>query len=198
MKFPGSDSSRAWVRMDGRTGLWTMSSADGPTMVDLKGRKIGVDIARAVQGWLATTPQFDWQELGAPDAWGAAPSADHRPGVKLDLISTDGVFGDDPVREARGNSRAFTTFVAKVHAQVGDADPHGPVPVIKINAIRTIKVGAGTSVEIDFIVGPREQWLDRAKVEAAASGNAAPSSPPPAAKPAARPAPAPVADDDQF
>lgn len=196
MKFPGSDSSRAWVRMDGRTGLWTMSSADGPTMVDLKGRKLGVDIARAVQGWLATTPSFDWQELATPDVWGTAPSPDHRAGVKIDLIALDGVFGDAPVREARGNSRAFTTFVAKVFSQVGSADPDGPVPVIKINAVRTIKVGAGTSVEIDFAVGPRESWIARDRLDA--DGGAPAPAPAPAAKPAPKAARPVFDDDDQF
>lgn len=189
MQFPNSGGSgRPYARFDARTGMLFVSSPDGDrTPIDLKGKVLGIDLAQAVQGWLHVAQgATDWRPLTAPDQWGSPPSPDHKPGVEVDLVSKDPAFGDAPTRSCRGNSRAWTGFVADVASKVGEI-PEGKIPVIRIDNVKLVKVGAGTSVNIEFTVAPREKWIVRDAHADAAAAQAAPK----------KAAPAP-ADDQEF
>ena len=174
LNFPQQASGKPWARLDARTGILFVSSADGEkTPVDMKGKVFGLDIANATQGWLMVgAAGVDWQEVNG--TWGNPPSPDHKPGVDVTIYSKDASFGDAPFRSARGNSRAWTQFVADVAKKAG-AIPAGKLATLKVDAVKTIKVGQGTSVQIDFTLAPKEKWFS-AEEEAAPAPASAPAS----------------------
>jgi hypothetical protein len=180
LNFPQQASGKPWARLDARTGILFVSSADGEkSAVDMKGKTFGLDIANAKQGWLMVgAAGVDWQEVNG--AWGNPPSADHKPGVDVTIYSKDASFGDAPFRSARGNSRAWTQFVADVAKKAG-LIPAGKLATLRVDAVKTIKVGQGTSVQIDFTLAPKEKWYSAEEASAA-------------------PAPAPTSssDDEEF
>ena len=189
LSFPQSSSGRPWARLDARTGLMFISSPEGDKLpVDLKGKALGFDIANAKQGWFAVgTAGADWQDLPDGGGWGNPPSADHKPAVDIDIWCNDPAFGDAKLRTSRGNSRAFTQLVQEIAKKVGDVQGGAEaskraLPLIRIDAVRIVKVGQGTSVSFDFTLAQIANWVPRAGVAAEASSAAA------SVEPAARPA----------
>jgi len=187
LSFPQSSSGRPWARLDARTGLMFISSPEGDKLpVDLKGKALGFDIANAKQGWLAVgTAGADWQDLPDGGGWGNPPSADHKPAVDIDIWCNDPAFGDAKLRTSRGNSRAFTQLVQEIAKKVGDVQGGAEaskraLPLIRIDAVRIVKVGQGTSVSFDFTLAQIANWVPRAGVAEAPSAAAT-------VEPAARP-----------
>lgn len=188
LSFPQSSSGRPWARLDARTGLMFISSPEGDKLpVDLKGKALGFDIANAKQGWLAVgTAGADWQDLPDGGGWGNPPSADHKPAVDIDIWCNDPAFGDAKLRTSRGNSRAFTQLVQEIAKKVGDVQGGAEaskraLPLIRIDAVRIVKVGQGTSVSFDFTLAQIANWVPRAGVSAEAPSAVA------SVEPAARP-----------
>ena len=173
-KFPTSTGGKPWVRLDSRTGIMTVSGADGGTKFDPKGKTMAFDIARARQGWLAisATGLVDWVDV-VGDAYGNPPTADHKAAIELDVYSTMPEFSDMQVRSMRGNSQGFCNFILAIAAKAGDV-PDELWPVVKITTVRTIKVGAGSTISIDFDMAPREKWQKRSTIDAGMSATAAP------------------------
>ena len=187
LSFPQSSSGRPWARLDARTGLMFISSPEGDKLpVDLKGKALGFDIANAKQGWLSVgTAGADWQDLPDGGGWGNPPSADHKPAVDIDIWCNDPAFGDAKLRTSRGNSRAFTQLVQEIAKKVGDVQGGSEaakraLPLIRIDAVRIVKVGQGTSVSFDFTLAQIANWVPRAGVAEAPSAAAS-------VEPAARP-----------
>jgi hypothetical protein len=190
LSFPQSSSGRPWARLDARTGLMFISSPEGDKVpVDLKGKALGFDIANAKQGWLAVgTAGADWQDLPEGGGWGNPPSTDHKPAVDIDIWCKDPAFGDAPLRTSRGNSRAFTQLVQEIAKKVGDVQGGAEaskraLPLIRIDAVRIVKVGQGTSVSFDFTLAQIANWVPRVGVAETAAPAAASSEP--AARPVA-------------
>lgn len=161
LKFSSTNNSGPWARLDSRTGIMFISTADGDKQaLDLKGKILSLDIANCVSGWLFVGPAgVDWQPVDDESGWGNPPSADHKQGCELQLYSAKD-FGDAPVRTSRGNSRGWNTFVAEVKDR---AEKEGPLPTdkwptIRIDAVNVVKVGAGSSVDFAFTLAPRDKW----------------------------------------
>lgn len=185
MQFPNQSTGRPWARLDARTGMMFVSGPDGKAPVDLKGKIMSVNIAGAQQGWLAVTAAgADFQPI-IDGKWGNPPSPDHKPGVDVELYCKDAAFGDAPVRVSRGNSKGWTGFIAGVSQKAGDI-PAGKWPTIRIDGVKVVKIGQGSSINVEFTVAPTEKWAAEADIRAAAD--------------AARAAPKPeaAADDDEF
>jgi hypothetical protein len=167
MIFPTSGGGRPYVRIDGRTGAWALSVHDGePKIVAMKGSLVDLDLVGAEQGWLRLgTDGADWQPLAARDDWTSTPrpSADHNPGVRIDLMCAD--WPDPKVRELRGSSRAITGFIAQVAEQAGDV-PAGRAVRIRIGAAKPVRFGKGSSVVIGFEIAPPDKWPDVATFDA--------------------------------
>ncbi len=64
-------------------------------------------------------------------------------------------------------------------SRLAGAIPAGKLVTLKVDAVKTIKVGQGTSVQIDFTLAPKEKWFTAEEQESA-------------------PAAAPAQDDDEF
>ena len=182
LSFPQSSSGRPWARLDARTGLMYISSPEGDKLpVDLKGKALGFDIANAKQGWLAVgTAGADWQDLPEGGGWGNPPSADHKPAVDIDIWCNDPAFGDAKLRTSRGNSRAFTQLVQEIAKKVGDVQGGSEaakraLPLIRIDAVRIVKVGQGTSVSFDFTLAQIANWVPRAGAAEVTPNSAAPA-----------------------
>ena len=182
LSFPQSSSGRPWARLDARTGLMFISSPEGDKLpVDLKGKALGFDIANAKQGWLAVgTAGADWQDLPDGGGWGNPPSADHKPAVDIDIWCNDPAFGDAKLRTSRGNSRAFTQLVQEIAKKVGDVQGGAEaskraLPLIRIDAVRIVKVGQGTSVSFDFTLAQIANWVPRAGAAEVTPNSAAPA-----------------------
>jgi hypothetical protein len=167
MKFPTTVSGRPYARIDGRTGAWALSVPDGaPETIEMKGRLVDIDLAGAEQGWLRLgTDGADWQPLAARDDWTSTPrpSADHNPGVRIDLMCAD--WPEPQVRELRGSSRAITGFIAQVAEQAGDV-PAGRAVRIRVGAAKPVRFGKGSSVNIGFEIAPPAKWPDVAAFDA--------------------------------
>ncbi len=160
MKFPTNGTGRPFVRIDGRSGGFALSVPDGGDLeiVEMKNRLLDLDIANAEQGWLKLSADgADWQPLATLDDWDGAPkpSADHAPGVCIDVMSTD--WPEPQVRQLRGSSRAITGFIARI-AEAAGAVPEDKAVRIRLTGARVVKIGKGTSAEIDFDVAPRDKW----------------------------------------
>jgi hypothetical protein len=175
LNFPQQASGKPWARLDARTGILFVSSADGEkSPVDMKGKYFGLDIANAKQGWLMVgTAGVDWQEVDG--AWGNPPSPEHKPGVDVTIYCKDAAFGDAHFRSARGNSRAWTQFVADVAKKAG-AIPAGKLATLRVDAVKTIKIGQGTSIQIEFTLAPKEKWYAAEEASSPAPEPAATSS----------------------
>jgi len=186
LTFPNSGSGRPYISLDARTGMWKISTANGPEMVDLKGKTMALDVANAVQGWLHVGPSgADWQPIERGQ-WGNAPSADHKPGVALTVVI------ENEVRELRGNSKALTGFIAAIAREVGSqAAADGPLPLIRIEGSKVVKIGQGTSVDVQYKLAPAAKWVDRSVLHADGAD------PAPAPAKAAKAAPK-AADDAPF
>ena len=193
MSFPNSgNNGRPWARLDARTGIMFLSSADGEkTPCDLKGKVVALDIANATQGWLAVTAAgAAWTPID-DGVWGTAPSEDHKPGVDIDIWCKD--FGDVKLRTSRGNSRGWNGFIQAVAEKAGEVGGDA-WPTIKITAVKVVKVGQGSSIDVEFLVAPPEKWVKDSVIRA--------DEPEAETKPAAKPKPAPAKiadlDDDEF
>ena len=160
LSFPNSGGGRPWARLDARTGMLLVSAPDGgKEAVNLKGKVISVDIANAEQGWLCVSAAgADWQPITG-GAWGNPPSAEHKPGVEVDIYSKDAAFGDAPIRSARGNSRGWNTWIGEIAKQAGGIPP-GKWPTLKVTDVAVVKVGQGSSVNIGFTMAPIDKWTD--------------------------------------
>ncbi len=161
MKFPNSGNGRPYVRIDGRTGAFSLSNPEGPpTVFDVTGKLLAFDYESAQQGWLRVDQAgADWVPLNAPDEWTnpPAPSVEHSPGVRLDVFCKD--WPDPKVRELRGNSRAVTGLVSEIVEKAGDMVKRKAV-LVRIDAARIVKVGRGSTVNFDFTVAPADRWPD--------------------------------------
>jgi hypothetical protein len=161
MHFPNSGSGRPFVRIDGRSGGFALSCLDGdPEIIEMRGKLLDLDIAGAEQGWLhLSTNGADWVALETLDDWLGTPrpSADHNPGVRIDLMCAD--WAEPKVRELRGSSRAITGFIARI-AEAAGAVPAGKAVRIRLTGVRVVKIGKGTSAEIGFEIAPRDRWPD--------------------------------------
>ncbi len=160
MIFPNTGTGRPFVRIDGRSGNFLLSVPDGgdPEIVEMKNRLLDLDLAGAEQGWLRlSTEGADWVALDTIDDWDnpPQPSADHAPGVCIDLMCAD--WPDPKVRQLRGSSRAITRFIAGVAEAAGDV-PDGKAVRIRLNGARVRKFGKGSSAEINFDIAPRDRW----------------------------------------
>ncbi len=162
LNFP-SNAVPPYCRLDGRTGAFALSVPDGdPEIVEMKGKLLDLDIAGAEQGWLRLDANgADWQPLGERDGWAGMPrpSADHNPGIRIDLMCAD--WAEPKVRELRGSSRAITGFIVRV-AQAAGEIPDGKAVRIRLTGARVVKIGKGTSAEIGFEIAPRDKWPDAA------------------------------------
>ena len=53
MIFPNTGGGRPFVRIDGRSGGFSLSTLDGdPEIFEMTGRLLDLDLASAAQGWL--------------------------------------------------------------------------------------------------------------------------------------------------
>jgi len=194
ISFPNSgNNGRPWARLDARTGIMFLSSADGEkTPCDLKGKVLALDISNATQGWLAVTAAgAAWTPIEGGN-WGLGPTEDHKPGVDIDIWCKD--FGDVKLRTSRGNSWGWNGFIQAVAEKAGEVGGDS-WPTIKITGVKVVKRGQGSSIEVEFLMAPPEKWVKEAVIRAdepEAEGK------PVSAKP--KPAPAKIADldDDEF
>ena len=191
LSFPNTGvSTGPWARLDSRTGIFMVSNADGgKTPVDLTGKPISMALGDCEQGWLRVDAAgAEWIPI-SNGVWGTPPSPEHKPGVDVAIYSKD-QFGDAPIRSCRGNSRGWNGFIAAVSETVeaaGGCKPEEWV-TIKITKITVIKIGQGTSIDVSFVLAPREKWVTPPKI--------AEAKPKPAPKPVAQAAQ--VAPDDDF
>ena len=174
MFFPTTGSGKPYCRIDGRSGTFSLSVPDGgdPEIVEMKGRLLDLDLANADQGWLKISKDgTDWLALETLDDWDgtAKPSADHAPGVRVDLMCA--AWPEPQVRQLRGSSRAITGFIARI-AEAAGTVPEGKAVRIRLTGARVVNIGKGTSAEINFEIAPRDKWPDRATFEAAAEAEA--------------------------
>ena len=161
MRFPSSGSGKPYCRIDGRTGSFALSVPDGdPEIVEMGGKLLDLDISGAEQGWLRLSSDgADWIPIETLDNWlnPPRPSADHNPGIKIDLMCAD--WPEPKVRELRGSSRAITGFIARI-AEAAGAVPDGKAVRIRLTGARVVKIGKGTSAEIGFQIAPADRWPD--------------------------------------
>jgi hypothetical protein len=169
MYFPSSGSGKPYCRIDGRSGTFALSTADGdPEVVEMRGQLLDIDLRQARQGWLAfSTAGADFVALETRDAWSGTPrpSPDHAPAVELDVSSPD--WPEPRVRQLRASSRCVTSFVARI-AEAASEVPEDRVVRVKITGANVVKFGRGSSADITFNVAPREKWPQRDFFDAAA------------------------------
>ncbi len=168
MYFPNSGSGRPFVRIDGRSGAFSLSVPEGgdPEIVEMRDKLLDLDIAGALQGWLKiSTGGSDWAPLAARDDWAGTPrpSADHAPGVKIDLMCD--AWTEPKVRELRGSSRAIIGFITRV-ADAAVTVPTGKAVRVRVDVARVVNIGKGTSVDIGFEIAPTDRWPDVAAFDA--------------------------------
>lgn len=168
MIFPKlKGDGRPWISLDGQAGCFKLSTPDSDkAVIDAKGLKFGLDLHNATQGWLALGKGLrDWQPLAHEDDWGEPPTPEHRPGIELDLICQNEVFGDEPVRVFNGASLAVTNFVTAVSDAVnGSLNDTDAIPTIRVKDIKKHTIGKGSSVTVDFDVAPLDKWMRRKDV----------------------------------
>ena len=161
MQFPNS-GGRPYLKLDARDGKFFASEpgADEPQEVNLVGKVLGMDVEMAQQGWLMVSGAgADWKPLAEPDDWVGTPKPgpDYKPAVDVNVISKE----FEGIRSFRGNSKALTSFVASVHSEAGDNLGNGKIATIKIKRLKSIKVGQGSSIDVEFDMAPASKWLKR-------------------------------------
>ena len=160
LNFSKSGGGRPFVRLDGRNGLFYLSSPEGtdPELFVMKDQILVVDIKRATQGWLKLQGGCDWAPLEDPTDWGRQPSPDHAQAVAVDFFCA--AWPEPQIRQFRGSSKAVTGFVARLNEAAADA-PDTTAIAVKIGGTRITKIGQGTSAEVAFDVAPLGKWPDR-------------------------------------
>lgn len=160
LNFSKSGGGRPFVRLDGRNGLFYLSSPEGtdPELFVMKDQILVADVKRSVQGWLKLQGGCDWQPLEDPSDWGSQPSADHAQAVAVDFFCA--AWPEPQIRQFRGSSKAVVGFVTRLDAAAADA-PDNKAIAVKIGASRITKIGQGTSAEVGFTVAPPSKWPDR-------------------------------------
>ena len=176
INFPSTGSGRPYINLDARTGMWKISTPDGPQITDMTGKTMALDVYGATQGWLRVDASgADWQPI-SEGKWGAPPSPDHKAGVAITVV-----IGGTDVRELRGNSRALTGFINAVAREAATAGvkPDGAIPVVKFDQPKLVKIGQGTSVDVRYKMAPADKWAARSVLDSEPAP--APVAPPPAA-----------------
>jgi len=161
MFFPNSGSGRPFVRIDGRSGSFALSTLDGdPEIFEMTNKLLDLDITGVEQGWLRISKDgTDWQALEVLDDWAGTPrpSEDHAPAVKIDVMSTD--WPQPKVRELRASSRAVTGFITRIAQEAGDV-PEGKAVRVRITGAKMLNFGKGSSVDLKFEIAPTDRWPD--------------------------------------
>lgn len=185
MHFPNSGTGRPFCRIDGRSGAFLLSSADGGDLetFEMKGKLLDLNLATASQGWLRLSAEgADWVPLALNDDWSGTPkpSPDHSAAVDINLHCPD--WPEPRVRQLRGSSRCITNFIAGVAEAAGEV-PDDRAVRIRITGSRVVKIGKGSSADIGFEVAPADKWPDATAFDAHRDApEAAPPAPPAPAK----------------
>ena len=185
LTFPNSGGGKPFVRYDGRTGAFSLSSPDGeaPEVFPMRDQILAADIQQVAQGWLKLKDGVDWVPTEGVNDWGGQPSADHAAAVQVDVYCA--AWPDPKVRQLRGSSKALIGFVKRLDAAAAGG-PDSKAVTVRIGATRIAKIGQGTSAEVSFEAAPPAKWLDRSifdEVADEADGEAPPAPPaPPAPK----------------
>ena len=164
MQFPGSGGDKPFCRVDGRSGQFLLSIPEGgaPETVEMRGKILDLDLIGARQGWLRLDANgADFVALAVIDGWAGTPrpSPDHKPAVELSVFCAD--WPEPRARQLRASSRCVTDFIARVSEAAGSVPADRAVRV-RITGARVVKVGKGSSADIEFNIAPPAKWPDRA------------------------------------
>lgn len=183
----GGGSGKPWIRYSPQANAWMHAADGGAEEFQPVGAAMIVDIERLTLGWLTLGDGVrDWQPWPSPTQRTAKPSDEAKAGFTVNVFAPK-LLGDQ-VFEWSSNATASTRFIEALFAQAEDNFGKGQVPVVTITGSKVLKIGKGTTREIEFKIA---KWVPR---PAELDGDAEPA-PAPAAKPAAKKAAPALADD---
>lgn len=183
ISFNSGGSGLPYIRFSPSINSWTYKTEAGPMEFDPTKGPIAFDIERMTMGWLTIGEGArDWQPWASFSARTKHPGGEAKQGFLMHCFAPK-LFGSEQVYEFSSNATASTRFAEMLYNATEKEHGKGKIPLVQITGAKAIKIGKGTTREVQFEV---IKWIDRpAKLEEVAT-TAVEDEPIEAAKPAAK------------
>ena len=156
-----SGSGRPYIRFTPLGNAWIKGSENGPAEFDPRTSGMLIDVARAQLGWLTLSEGSrewsPWPSMASPTK---KPTAEAKTGFMVSVYAPK-LLGDE-VHDFSANSTASTRFFETLYNKVeaeGELDK-GRVPLVQITGSKLLKIGKGTTREVEFTI---TKYVDRPK-----------------------------------
>jgi hypothetical protein len=158
ISFNSGGSGLPYIRFSPSVNAWTFKADGGALEFDPTKGPIAFDVERMTMGWLTIGEgSRDWQPWTSFSARTKSPGGEARPGFLMHCYAPK-LFGSEQVYEFSSNATASTRFAEMLFNLTEKEHGKGKVPLVQITGAKAIKIGKGTTREIQFEVA---RWIDR-------------------------------------
>ena len=161
-------SGRPFIRFSPQANAWVKSGDNGAVEFDPRTSGMLIDVARAQLGWLTlgegVREWAPWPSITSPTK---KPAGEAKMGFMVSVYAPK-LLGDQ-VHDFSANATASTRFFEAIYNTVEAAEEldKGGVPLVQITGSKVLKIGKGTTREIEFkIVKYVERPKALAEIEA--------------------------------
>lgn len=163
LMLQAENTGMPFIRYISNEDLWLHSTESGElTEIEMKDGALPApilfDMENIKMGWLKLAQgERDWQPFPSIDKPTEKPNDDYKQGFSVKTYSTK-LFGDEPVREFCASGKGVTMFIQRLYNEAEPEFGKGKVPAIKIKKTPSIKIGKGTSRNVQYEI---VKWVDR-------------------------------------
>jgi hypothetical protein len=182
----GSGTMRPYLRFSPQANAWMKSADGGAVEFDPKSSAMAIDVERMQLGWLHIAEgERDWQPWPSMTKRTPKPEGEYKVGFIVQVYAPK-LLGEE-VHDFSSNATASTRFVEDIYNALEKDFGKGQVPLIQVTGSKPIKIGKGTTREIEWKL---VRWMDRPKAldEVEAPSITTPEEPSPFASKAMAPA----------
>ncbi len=145
----GSGSARPYIRFSPQANAWLKGSADGPEEFDPRSSPVVFDLEYMQLGWMMIAEgSRDWQPWPSMTKRTPKPEGDYKVGFMVQVYAPK-ILGDE-VHDFSSNATASTRFVEDMYNTLEKDLREGWVPLIQITGSKPLKIGKGTTREIEW------------------------------------------------
>lgn len=172
-----SGSGRPFIRFSPQANAWLKSGDGGATEFDPRGSGMLIDVEQAVFGWLTLGEGVrEWEPWPSINARTKSPGGEAKVGFMVQVYAPK-LLGEE-VHDFSANATASTRFFEALYNQCEKEFGKGKVPLVQITGSKILKIGKGTTREVEFNIA---KWVDRPQALADIA-----TEEPPETKPASR------------
>lgn len=163
LMLQAENTGMPFIRYISNEDLWLHSTESGEmSEIDMKDGALPApiifDMENIEMGWLMlAVGQRDWKPFPSINVPTEKPSDEYKQGFSVKTYSTK-LFGDEPLREFCASGAGIMMFIQRLYNECEPEFGKGKVPAVKILKTPSIKLGKGTSRNVQYEI---VKWVDR-------------------------------------